>query len=84
MVVNNKIYDVDNIHRTLNSIFPFFKSRFLCKKDIHNFGIFPYDKIKKVIYEDSTFHTTEIKYIRESKEYLKCLCCGKTIELEEK
>lgn len=70
-----------NIHKKLNCIFPFFKSKWLCKRDIHNFQLTrrieyipeireifePYLKYKKhVLY----------KYDVEEEVIWKCKCCG--------
>ena len=33
-----------NIHKKINCILPFFKSKWLCKKGIHNYGLSRMDK----------------------------------------
>lgn len=40
-----RLEETYNIHKNINSILPFFKSKILCKKGIHNYGFarFGYD-----------------------------------------
>lgn len=33
------IKETYNIHKKINCVFPFFKSKFLCKKGLHNYEI---------------------------------------------
>lgn len=64
-----------NIHKKINCIFPFFKSKFLCNKGIHNFE-YNSKKIElkpTIIKEDGI---TEIYRNTKYITYIKCYCCG--------
>ena len=39
-----KLEETYNIHKVINSIFSFFKSKWLCKKGIHNYRLSRMDK----------------------------------------
>ena len=66
------LYDITRGH---------FKSKWLCKHNLHNYMI-KYDiKTKKIVEENEAVKITRYKKI--FKTYLKCYCCGKEIELKE-
>jgi hypothetical protein len=76
-----------NIHKKINCIFPFFKSKFLCKRGIHNYLINSRISIFPRLYEEEGEFakiTTVIEYNRINETNLKCYCCGKEVELDEK
>lgn len=78
-----ELEDTYNIHKKINCIFPFFKSKLLCIKGIHNFRITPIPvKPKPTVYTD-TMGKKEIVYITGRKVALKCYCCGKIEDWEE-
>lgn len=83
-----KLEETYNIHKNINSIFPFFKSKRLCKKGIHNYIINPKISIIPYYYteedETRTMIVTKVTgYQKIDLTDLKCLCCGKEIELED-
>lgn len=67
--------DTYNIHKKINCILPFFKSKKLCKKGIHNYVInhkhYVIPQIAKTIRCE---HRDLIN--------LKCICCGKEEKLD--
>ena len=81
-----------NIHKKINCVLPFFKSKWLCKKGIHNYRITnkkyfePKELVEKIIdkytHDGITYHTTY--YIEKEKICFKCHCCGKEVEWNEK
>lgn len=70
-----RINETYNIHKIINCIFPFFKSKAMCKRGIHNYIINPrrFEIPETIITRHKVIDTTN----------LKCLCCGKEIEMEE-
>ena len=73
-----RLEDTYNIHKKINSIIPFFKSKRLCNKNIHNYIIAPLqyemNAPLEIKHEDGTIEI----YRRDKTIYgLKCLCCGK-------
>lgn len=83
-----RLNETYNIHKKINCIFPFFKSKYLCKKGIHNYILNPKHVIIPHYYqEEDETHTMIVSKIEEYEHIymtnLKCLCCGKEIELEE-
>lgn len=71
-----------NIHKEINCVFPFFKSKLLCKHNLHNFEIRSEIEAKpitrKVYDKDMEMMRTElIEYQRSVKTYWKCRSCGK-------
>ena len=76
-----------NIHKKINCVLLFFKSKWLCKKGIHNYRIksleYAIPKKEINITSDGTKYCTTY-YQREIKQYFKCYCCGKEVELSEK
>lgn len=71
-----KLNDTYNVHKKINSIFPFFKSKYLCKKGIHNFAL----NIVDIVIPHYYYQVRKYEHI--SRTNLKCLCCGKEIELD--
>lgn len=83
-----KLEETYNIHKNLNSIFPFFKSKKLCKKGIHNYRINPQHKIIPHYYqEEDETHTMIISRIINYEHIdltnFKCFCCGKEEKIDE-
>ena len=83
-----KLIETYNIHKNLNSIFPFFKSKRLCKKGIHNFIINPHHIVEPHYYEEYDKSGTMIvakvtNYQHIDLTNLKCACCGKEVELDD-
>ena len=78
----DKLKETYNIHKKINCIFPFFKSKLLCKMGVHNFQLCSLSQIKKVVYQDSCYGWTDIKYIQENKIFLECKCCKKIEKFE--
>ncbi len=77
-----------NIHKKINCVFPFFKSKFLCKKGIHNYCVNPSITVIPITYaEEDETHTYEITKVTDyQKVYeinLKCLCCRKEEKFDE-
>jgi hypothetical protein len=80
-----KLEKTYNIHKKINCILPFFKSKYLCKKEIHNYRINPQISIIPITYteEGELFKETKIiEYQQIDETNLKCYCCGKETELE--
>jgi hypothetical protein len=82
-----KLNDTYNVHKKINSIFPFFKSKYLCKKGIHNFALNVVDIVIPHYYQEEDYERKMMVSIVERYEHisrtnLKCLCCGKEIELD--
>ena len=71
--------DTYNIHKEINCVLPFFKSKRLCKKGIHNYHL-GCRVIEKPItlHKEKEFEVIQVK--REYKAYWKCYCCGKEEE----
>lgn len=83
-----KLEDTYNIHKKINCIFPFFKSKRLCKKGIHNYILNPKHIVIPHYYqEEDEEHQMIVSRIVEYEHIdltnLKCLCCGKEIRLDE-
>jgi hypothetical protein len=79
-MIKIKLDETYNIHKKINCIIPFFKSKFLCKKGIHNYRLNPkMSLISKTYTKDGQFFK-QTKCIDETN--LKCYCCGKEIKLE--
>jgi len=80
--------DRKNLHWKINAVFPFFKSKYLCKKGIHNYILNP-DVIMiphytiEDDYENNMVRYKFVEYERIDKTNLKCKCCGKEIELRD-
>ena len=75
-----RLEETHNIHRNINCIFPWFKSKRLCEKGIHNWRI----KRNEVQFslrqiEGNTYQLDMI----DSPDRLVCFCCGKEERLEE-
>lgn len=82
-----KLNDTYNVHKKINSVFPFFKSKYLCKKGIHNYlinhehrAIPHYDYYED--YDNNMMKARFIEYEHIYRTYLKCLCCGVETELD--
>lgn len=71
-----------NIHKKINCVVPFFKSKKLCKKGIHNYRIKPLNIEEKIERKDEEdyciIRRTQIVYYG-----LKCFCCGQERELKD-
>ena len=76
-----RIEETYNIHKKINCVFPFFKSKWLCKKGVHNYQI-----ISKIISIPMVSYiergTKKISYQRVFEKYWKCKCCGKEEKFE--
>ena len=68
------IKETCNIHNTINCVFPNFKSKWLCKKGIHNYMLMEeHTIIPKIIKnKDSIIQKNELN----AKCFWKCYCCG--------
>lgn len=75
-----RLEDTYNIHKKINCILPFFKSKKLCKKGIHNYVInhehYAISHIKRKVTEKA-IRCEHIDLIN-----LKCICCGKEEKLD--
>lgn len=85
-----KLEETYNIHKKINHVLPFFKSKRLCNKGIHNYVLNYYFEPNHTYYLDKynpilTFGLPMpgVEIGEANKTNLKCLCCGKEIELEE-
>lgn len=78
-----KLQDTYNIHKKINCLLPFFKSKYLCRKNIHCFLLTPETRIIPHRYTDTTgkYQTTYYEQIHLTK--LKCICCGREEVLDE-
>lgn len=80
-----RLEDTYNIHKKINCILPFFKSKKLCKKGIHNYVInhkhyvIPHTELKDDGYR---VIAKTIRYEHRDLINLKCICCGKEELLE--
>ena len=76
-----------NIHKTINSILPFFKSKRLCKEGIHNYMISTRTKTTpEIMIHYDRFRNIIEKAVYYHKEYIsfwKCACCGKEEKMED-
>ena len=80
-----KLSETYNIHKKINCIFPFFKSKHLCKKGIHNYRINIEIRVIPHYYEEEE-NNMVVRRV-ENYEYidltnLKCYCCGKEERLD--
>lgn len=83
-----RLEDTYNEHKKINCTFPWFKSKRLCEKGIHNYRINPQYEIKAEVEE---IYSWKSKYVTQrivNNSYrdltnLKCFCCGKEEILEE-
>ena len=76
-----RIEETYNIHKTINCIFPHFKSKFLCKKGKHNYQLHS----KTITYEpiiEENGHNKILRVPREYVTYWKCACCGREEKAE--
>lgn len=76
-----------NLHKKINCVFPFFKSKFLCRKGIHNYQFTPICTVIPETYIEEDIEqvnkTTKVRRnIKVDKIILKCFCCGKEEILE--
>lgn len=83
-----KIEETYNIHKKINCVFPFFKSKRLCNRGIHNYILHKWTEINPIVsYEEDYKRNIVVakveRYERINFINLKCLCCGKQIDLEE-
>lgn len=83
-----RLEETYNIHKSINCVFPFFKSKRLCKKGIHNYRINPQRKIIPHYYEEEDYERKMIisKIIRYEDIDLtnfKCFCCGNETKIDE-
>lgn len=83
-----RLEDTYNEHKKINCIFPWFKSKRLCEKGIHNYRINPQWEIIPQIEEIFDFKAKYqqhrvVGYTRRDLTNLKCFCCGKEEILEE-
>lgn len=83
-----RINETYNIHKKINCIIPCFKSKFLCKKGLHNYCINSSITVISITYtEEDEAHTYEITkvtdYQRTYKTNWKCICCGKEEKFDE-
>jgi len=76
-----EIEETYNIHKKLNCIFPHFKSKFLCKKGLHNYQLHSKSKTSRI--ETKNEFGTVIQYKIENIKYLRCYCCGEEIIIKE-
>lgn len=76
-----KIEETFNIHKKINCVFPFFKSKWLCKKGLHNYHIRQTVLFTSQKSLDESWH--RINYITKWHSYWECECCGKIKEFEE-
>lgn len=77
-----KLKETYNIHKKINCLFPRFKSKFLCKKNIHNFQLQTKTVLSEPIIEEDGYNK-RLTVPREYLTYWKCYCCGKTEKWEE-
>lgn len=87
MNIKLSIKDTYNIHKKLNCMFPIFKSKMLCKKDIHNYQLQSSCDVIPIVKEiymgyDKPLRK-EITYKRILKDYWKCYCCRKEVDIDE-
>ena len=80
--------EIYNIHQKINCVFPFFKSKYLCKKGLHCYLLHNEHIVNPIYYteEDETHHyiiSKVIEYEHLDRIYYKCKCCGKEKELNE-
>lgn len=75
-----ELEDTYNIHKKINCVFPFFKSKFLCKKGLHNYQL--HRKLKTYRIEYKVEFGAVVQYKTENIKCLKCYCCGNEVELE--
>lgn len=84
-----KIEDTYNIHKKISCMFPKFKFKWLCKKDIHNYQINTSWRVTPIIneyyssYKDTLTTKEIIDYDRECRTYWRCYCCGKEVDIDE-
>ncbi len=77
-----------NIHKIINCIFPHFKSKYLCKKEIHNYRLNPTKTVIAKTYTErndmSDYEITKAtSYQTIDETNLKCFCCGRKEKLDE-
>lgn len=77
-----------NIHKKMNCALPFFKSKLLCKKGIHNYRLHQeinYNPDVQTRFDKTGRHMIKkiLQYDIHHKVYWKCHCCGDEIEFEE-
>ena len=77
-----KLEDTYNIHKKLNCVLPFFKSKYLCKKGIHNYRVYTKVIHHPPIYEQNGYFI-DVTYPCDHVSCLKCYCCGKEEEMED-
>ena len=66
-----------NIHKKLNCVFPFFKSKWLCKHGKHNFQL--NTRIVIEVFNPAYLECEEyilFKYDRVKEVIWQCKCCG--------
>ena len=83
-----KIEETYNIHKKINCIFPFFKSKAMCKNGVHNFRLNPQYKIiphycQEQDYERNIVVSKIEEYERVDLTNLKCFCCGREEKLDD-
>ena len=72
------IEETYNIHKEINCTFPKFKSKWLCKKGIHNYRIGLKPTLETIPSNDALK-----QHIFRYKKFWKCYCCGKEVEWSE-
>lgn len=78
-----------NIHKKINCMLPFFKSKLLCKKGIHNYRLHLETSYEPEVEEEFDPKCEYVKhrvvrYNVKKREYWKCYCCGNEEILDEK
>ena len=76
-----ELEDTYNVHKTISCVFPHFKSRFLCKHNLHNYRVYAKVIHHPPIYEQNGYFI-DVTYPCDHVSCLKCYCCGKEEELE--
>lgn len=77
--------EIYNIHEKINSIIPFFKSKYLCKKGIHNYRVNPKIFVVPSVKQEDDGYMVQYKVTKYNTidlTNLKCFCCGKETKLD--
>lgn len=73
-----------NLHCFLNDLTRGrFKSKFLCKKGLHNYQIKMKVETTPIKENDKVPFNTKTRYQKEYTVFRKCACCGKEIDFKE-
>ena len=72
------IEETYNIHKKINCVFPFFKSKLLCKKGIHNYQL----KRKQKETKEKSFRCETEALFLCYKTIWQCRCCKAETKFE--